>query len=575
MRMPDTLPVESNGRIEIAKGKAWVEANVDRNRRRRREAADPPASPRLARETAEARIAELKAEKLAGQVLDREATLEAVEARGRLERDAWIAWVNRAAPEIARAGNAELAPVWPRSTAWCAINSRRSRGRRSRSCGRDRDGRAATAGGCGPAPGARARAAADRFGMGGRASCPAGFECRAGRLVHRPGPYLREIMDALSVSSPVERVVLMKGAQTGGTEAGLNAIGYWIAHAPGLILTVWPSIEMVRRNSRTRIDPLIDGTAVLRRKVAPSRSKDPGNTVALKEFPGGALVMTGGNSATGLRSTAARYLVLDEVDGFPADADGEGDPVALAVQRTVTFRGRRKIFLISTPTIAGSSRIEKAFLESDQRRYFVPSPPCGTFQVLKRAGVRWPEGEPRAAYYVCEACGGVIEERDKLALLAAGEWRPTAPGDGATVGFHLPALASPFESLGGDRHGLRGLAQGPVPAQDLDQLEARGAVRGSRGGGDRRGGVPRAPRGVGRGGPCRRDCRQRRRGHSRRPNRMGDRRLGRRRGNRGHCTTIGSGAIRGVGRSGSSSTASCCGPSTIRSSGRCPCGRWR
>ncbi|MFG1287922.1 phage terminase large subunit family protein [Xanthobacter versatilis] len=261
-------------------------------------------------------------------------------------------------------------------------------------------------------------------------------------------PYLAEVMDCLSTASPVERVVLMKGAQTGGTEAGLNAIGYWIAHAPGLILAVWPSIDMVRRNSRTRIEPLIEGTPALKDKIAPARAKDPGNTLGMKEFPGGALVMTGANSATGLRSTPARYLVLDEVDAFPADADGEGDPVALAVQRTVTFRGRRKIFLISTPTEAGISRIEKAYAESDRRRYFVPCPHCGTHQVLAWRGVTWPEGEPRKAFYSCEACGGVIEEADKPGLLAAGEWRATAEGDGLTAGFHLSALYSPFESWG-------------------------------------------------------------------------------------------------------------------------------
>lgn len=259
-------------------------------------------------------------------------------------------------------------------------------------------------------------------------------------------PYLRQIMDDLSTASPVERVVLMKGAQTGGTEAGLNAIGYWIAHAPGMILAVWPSIDMVRRNSRTRIEPLIEGTPILREKIAPARAKDPGNTVSLKEFPGGALVMTGANSATGLRSLPARYLVLDEVDAFPADAGGEGDPVALAVQRTVTFRGRRKIFMISTPTEAGVSRIEKAYTESDRRRYHVPCPHCGTFQPLTWSGVKWPEGEPDAAYYACRECGGVIEEQDKPALLAAGEWRASAEGDGRTAGYHLSALYSPFET---------------------------------------------------------------------------------------------------------------------------------
>lgn len=257
-------------------------------------------------------------------------------------------------------------------------------------------------------------------------------------------PYLREIMDAASTGSPIERIVFMKGAQIGATEAGLNAIGYWIAHAPGLILGVWPSIDMVRRNSKTRIDPLIEDTPSIRAKIAPPRSRDSGNTVALKEFAGGALILTGANSATGLRSTAARYLMLDEVDAFPHDAGDEGDPVALAIQRTVTFAGRRKILMISTPTIAGASRIEKAYQESDQRQFHVPCPQCGTHQTLKWSGVTWPEGEPSKAHYVC-VNGCVVEERDKPEMLRQGEWRATTEGDGRTAGFHLSALYSPFE----------------------------------------------------------------------------------------------------------------------------------
>jgi phage terminase large subunit GpA-like protein len=105
----------------------------------------------------------------------------------------------------------------------------------------------------------------------------------------------------------------------------------------------------------------------------------------LKSFAGGQIAFVGANSAVGLRSTPARYLFLDEVDGFPHDADGEGDPIALAIQRTVTFRGRRKIFMVSTPTIEGGSRIAKAFDESDKRLFFVPCPHCGAFQAL-----RWP-----------------------------------------------------------------------------------------------------------------------------------------------------------------------------------------
>jgi phage terminase large subunit GpA-like protein len=91
--------------------------------------------------------------------------------------------------------------------------------------------------------------------------------------------------------------------------------------------------------------------------------------------------MTGANSAVGLRSLPARYLFLDEVDAYPPSADEEGDPVALAEARTLTFAHRRKIFLVSTPTIQGISRIEREYQASDQ--YFVPCPHCGTMQWLR------------------------------------------------------------------------------------------------------------------------------------------------------------------------------------------------
>jgi phage terminase large subunit GpA-like protein len=259
-------------------------------------------------------------------------------------------------------------------------------------------------------------------------------------------PYLREVMDALSTSSPYERVVLMKGAQTGGSEAGLNWLGYIIQNAPGIAMLVMPSLDMVRRNTTVRIDPLIEAPPALRDLVSAPRSRDAGNSLFRKSFPGGQLVMTGANSAVGLRSTPVRYLFLDEVDGYPGDADGEGDSVDLAIQRTTTFRGRRKIYMVFTPTLKGHSRIEAAFLDSDQRYFHVPCKHCGDMAPITWARIRWPEGQRDAAYLICDACGGVHHEHDKPRLLAAGEWRPTALGDGRTAGFHLSSLCSPWET---------------------------------------------------------------------------------------------------------------------------------
>ena len=255
-------------------------------------------------------------------------------------------------------------------------------------------------------------------------------------------PYLKEIMDCLSPSSPVERVVFMKGAQVGATECGNNWIGYVIHQAPGPMMAVQPTVEMAKRNSKQRIDPLIEESEVLRKLVRDPRSRDSGNTVLAKEFPGGVLVMTGANSAVGLRSMAARYLFLDEIDGYPGDVDDEGDPIQLVAARARTF-ARRKIYLVSTPKITGLSRIEAAFEESDQRRYWVPCPVCGEYQTLKFAQLTWPKGKPKQAVYVCEHCSARLENHQKHTMLARGEWRPSAVGDGRTAGFWLSSLYSP------------------------------------------------------------------------------------------------------------------------------------
>ncbi len=229
-------------------------------------------------------------------------------------------------------------------------------------------------------------------------------------------PYLKEIMDCLSPSHPCEKVVFMKGAQIGGTECGNNWMGFVIHHAPGPMLIVNPTVETAKRTSKMRIDPAIENCPALKEKVKDPRARDSGNTILMKEFPGGVLVMTGANSAVGLRSMPIRYLFLDEVDGYPDDAAGEGDPVNLAIQRTATF-SNRKIFMISTPTIKNYSRIETAFLEGDQRYYFVPCPDCGEFQKLKWAQIKWPKGQPEPAYYVCEKCSSVWQDYQKAEIL--------------------------------------------------------------------------------------------------------------------------------------------------------------
>ena len=261
-------------------------------------------------------------------------------------------------------------------------------------------------------------------------------------------PYLKEILDCLSPKSSVEKVVFMKGSQLGGTEAGNCWISFIIAQAPAPTMVVQPTVELAKRWSVQRLAPTINETPILKNSVSDPKSRDSGNTQLVKEFKGGIIVATGANSAVGLRSMPVRYLMLDEVDAYPLDADGEGDPVSLAIKRTATF-SRRKILEISTPTIKGISRIEREFNASDARRYFVPCPFCKAEQFLKWSNVVWDKDDdgnhlPETVKYECESCGEAIPEHHKGEMLSKGRWVATnTSSNNKTVGFHLNCLYSP------------------------------------------------------------------------------------------------------------------------------------
>ena len=254
-------------------------------------------------------------------------------------------------------------------------------------------------------------------------------------------PYLKEIMDCLSPYSGIERVVFMKGAQIGGTEVGNNFLGYIVHLSPGPVMRVMPTVDGAKRTSKTRIDPMFAAIPELKGVISDRRSKDASNTTLMKEFQGGVLVLTGANSAIGLRSMPVRYIFLDEIDAYKGDVEGEGDPVNLAIKRTSTFN-RRKIFMVSTPTIQNISRIEYEYEQSDQRHYMVPCPYCNKRQSLKWKQIHWENEDPQTTVYICEHCGGIIEEHHKTWMLENGIWEKSNPGS-KIAGFHLSSLYSP------------------------------------------------------------------------------------------------------------------------------------
>lgn len=270
-----------------------------------------------------------------------------------------------------------------------------------------------------------------------------------GRWRTARNPILREIMDALSASSRVADIWVMKSSQVGVTEATVNFLGYTIDHAPAPVMVLMPTLDSRDAWKAQKLNPLLQETPVIRDLLGGQRSRDAANSKDMIDFPGGVLFLAGGNSPNSYAQRSVRYLIMDDLDRFPGEVGEEGDPVALAKGRTKAFARAKRLY-ISTPTVKDESLIERGWLTSDQRRYYVPCPHCGEFQPLEWGGpeaahgIKWRgEGDALAAHYVCIKCAGEIYEHHKPGLLAAGRWIAAHP-ERAARGYHISALYAPI-----------------------------------------------------------------------------------------------------------------------------------
>lgn len=276
-------------------------------------------------------------------------------------------------------------------------------------------------------------------------------------------PYLVEIMDSLSEHSPAREVTFIKSSGVGGTEALYNWIGYVMHHLQNKdLLVVVPTLELRDRSFNPRLSKVLEESPSLA-PLAGTAQRNRSNRSDLLEYGSRSrIIKAGANSPDSLRSDHLPYVICDEVDAFPWDVGGEGDPMSLIANRQRTF-SRAKTYCVSTPTLEGSSRIAQLYARSDRRRYHVPCPHCHGMQPLEFGtpgaaegtahGLRWrlvPETEGLAdgrrvasAWYVCRECGGEIREHHKPAMLAAGRWVAERPQVRLHRGYHLNALYAP------------------------------------------------------------------------------------------------------------------------------------
>ena len=220
-------------------------------------------------------------------------------------------------------------------------------------------------------------------------------------------PFMREIADCLSESSPIQEIAVQKGRRVAFTTAVLeNWIGYVIDVAPGPMMYMTGDKGMAEISIELKIDRMIESAGLQDKvfsQVEKKSNKKTGDTKSKKEFPGGFLLPVGPNVGAKLRMIGMRYEALDELDAFPDQIGAqdktkgkralEGDPVTLARRATSDWERQRKILAGSTPTVKQRSKIEKLVQDGDLRYYNVPCKHCGHKQRLRWEQIKYLKDE--------------------------------------------------------------------------------------------------------------------------------------------------------------------------------------
>lgn len=264
-------------------------------------------------------------------------------------------------------------------------------------------------------------------------------------------PYLREIADFFSVRSNHVECAVIKANQLGFSVISFGGILYNIAKGIGPQLFVSGDASMAEEAFEKRLDPLIESSG-LREKiqaiVKKSHSKTTGDTKGVKAYSGTFIRAAGPNSEGKLRTFPSRINVVEEIDVFPQNLKGTGNPVEKIDRRADTFGPTRRMYYNSTPKEKSSSQILPRVEQGDMRKYMWICPSCGKQQPFEWVGFHWEKDEHGApliemdeegivthdpVWYECQngECNHKLYNRDKYRLLldapdgGTAKWVPT------------------------------------------------------------------------------------------------------------------------------------------------------
>ncbi|MGP1276012.1 MAG: terminase gpA endonuclease subunit [Caulobacterales bacterium] len=253
---------------------------------------------------------------------------------------------------------------------------------------------------------------------------------------YRPetAPYLNEVLEACSPEGEAEEITVIKCAQSGGSVVAESFIAAVGSEVGGAGMIVHPTVKAAKDWNEEKFEPMAASTPRLSTDgpggVIPRQAREMGGSKGdrIRFRDRGFFKLAGSNSAASLRQSSIRFIVLDDLDAFAADADGEGDPERLAFQRSKTFRkqGTARTVKVSTPLIAGASRIQRNYERSDMRRYYLRCLGCAALVDWDWEDMQGVEDAPDNPWVACPSCGEIHHQPQRRAMIADGMWIPTA-----------------------------------------------------------------------------------------------------------------------------------------------------
>ena len=218
-------------------------------------------------------------------------------------------------------------------------------------------------------------------------------------------PYLEAPTAALSDISGTYGVVIKSPAQIGKTTAIENFLGWIVEYDRANTMVVLDTQKSAEKMSRNRIRPFLRTRGINNPNNAREKDPDKSNSVVNIGLGSGAnLFLCSAKSPGDLRSTPCKYCAFDEVDAWPDELTGEGDPLQNALQRMMRFRGM--YLLTSTPT-SHDGRIMQNFLQGTQETWGVLCDACGAFMAVRYDDIDFSGDVPA---YSCPSCGTVWHE---------------------------------------------------------------------------------------------------------------------------------------------------------------------